>query len=97
MIDSIVLMPYLILALSLSLVVLYISKKNKGKKIAWLFTISWGVSILLLARLSYDDLVVTRNDWLRFNGICILLLSIYIPEVFEVFDKLPFYGNKTRV
>lgn len=94
MIESAVLMPYVLKMLLLTLIVSYVSKKNKNKLVAWSFTIFCGVSILLLAMMIYNELIVERNDCLRFDALLIILLTLYIPEVYEVFGKLPDYGNK---
>jgi len=95
MIKSAVLAPYALEMLILTLVVIYISKKNKGKIVAWSFTIFCGAAMLLLAGMLFNELIAARNEWLRFDALMLILLSMYIAEVYEVFQKLPVSGNKT--
>lgn len=81
--------------LLLALVFLYISKKDKSKIIAWLFTLFCGAGMLLYAVMLYEDVILKQDNLLKFEFLSVILLSIYIPEVYEVFQKLPDCGNKT--
>lgn len=97
MIENETLVPYLVILLATTLIITYISKKNKSKIIAWAFTVFCGLAFLLYVLMLYNDLVMGKNDWGTFNWLTLIFLSMYIAEVYEVFGKIPNYGGNQPI